>query len=126
VVRVSWGCFCRGRKRGRTESFLGLNGHVPCDAGFAVRVGHEARVHAAFLLLAGLGEGRLRRRVVLLHEDEGDHVADLGGDGLGYVAQHGRHAGLNGLQSANDDLWGLLGDMRRLAEAAAYGMCHGA
>jgi hypothetical protein len=116
---------CVGRAKERTESLLGLNGHVPGDAGFAIRVGHEARVHAAFLLLAGLGESRLRRRVVLLHEDESHHVADLCGDGLRHVAQHGRHARLDRLQSANDDLGGLLGEMRRLSVAAAYGMCHG-
>lgn len=42
--------------------------------------------------------------MVLLHEDELDHVADGGGDGFGGVAEEGRHAGLDGLEASDDDL----------------------
>jgi hypothetical protein len=68
-----------------TERLSCLNGHVPCDARLAFRVGHETRVHASLHLFAGLGECGLSCSVVLLHEYEHDHVADSSGDGLGSV-----------------------------------------
>lgn len=68
-----------------TERLGGLDGHVPGDAGHTLWVGHEARVHSSLHLLAGLGESRLGDGVVLLHELEDDHVADVGLDGVGSV-----------------------------------------
>lgn len=95
----------KGVVRGeRTKSLLGLNGHIPGDARLALGVGHEARVHTAVHLSARVGEGGLSDGVVLLHELEHDHVADLGGDGLGGVEKGGRHSGRYGRETTNDDL----------------------
>jgi hypothetical protein len=94
----------KGGKGGRTERVGSLDGHVPCYAGFAIGVGHEARVHASCHLLTGLGKGRLRRGVVLLHEHEHDHVTNCGSDGLGGVEECGCHSSLDGLHSTDNDL----------------------
>jgi hypothetical protein len=44
--------------------------------------------------------------VVLLHENEHDHVADGSSDGLGRVEECGCHSSFNGLHSTNNNLNG--------------------
>jgi hypothetical protein len=105
----------------RTERVGAGNGHVPCDAGFAFGVDHETRVHASLHLLAGLGKSRLGCGVVLLHEDEHDHVANGGGDGLGGVEECWCHSGGDGLHSTDNDL-SLLVEIVRKNGLDAYGV----
>jgi hypothetical protein len=71
---------------GLTECLGSRDGHVPSNAGFALRIGHEARVHTSVHLLARVGECRLGNGVVLLEELEQDHVAHVCGDRFRRVA----------------------------------------
>lgn len=95
-------------KRERTDWLLRWNLKVPGETVIVVWVGHEARVGAAVHLLARVIKGRLSGGVVLRLEDEVDHVAGGGLDGLGVVEEHWRgSAGCVGWRSdtANSDLY---------------------
>lgn len=96
---------------GLTKRLCLLNRHVPGYTGFAFWVGHKAGVHAPIHFPARIGKGGLRNGVVLLHEDKHDHIANCCGDGLGCVAQYGRHSGLYRLETTDGDLLTSLSNM---------------
>ena len=110
------------RKDWLTQRVGGRDGHVPCHTSLALRVGHEARVHATCHGLARLREGGLCGSVVLLHELELDDVAHGGGDGFWSVSENGSHACGDGGQSTNDNL-DLSETVRWMPVRRTYGMC---